>query len=232
MLAAPLLAGNDIRNMSAGTKSILTNKEVIAIDQDTLGGTTQLGVIQGRRVVQNGQLEVWVKKLKNMTTPDYAVCFFNRGATTADISVTWQQIQTVGQGITASVTYKVRDLWKHTNLSDWSGASGPLTATGVPSHNVVLLRLSSDAVGISPRNTENHSARSGIYYQNRILTLNTLASSRTDISLLDPQGNTVYSKKAIMSAPAAISMNSMNPGIYFVRVRGDNSTYTSAIVHR
>src|SRR5437762_14280388 len=56
LLAAPLLAGNDLRDMSAETKGLLTNSEVIAVDQDSKG-------IQGRRVWQEGSLEIWAKPL-------------------------------------------------------------------------------------------------------------------------------------------------------------------------
>jgi alpha-galactosidase len=58
ILAAPLIAGNDLRTMRPEIHDILTNKEVIAVDQDTLGR-------QGERVAKNGDLEVWAKQLKD-----------------------------------------------------------------------------------------------------------------------------------------------------------------------
>ena len=70
LLAAPLMAGNDLRSMTPETKEILTNKDVIAIDQDALGR-------QGYRVRKDGDLEVWAKKLSGK---DYAVVLLNRGA--------------------------------------------------------------------------------------------------------------------------------------------------------
>lgn len=68
MLAAPLLAGNDIRKMDKETLGILTNKEVIAVNQDKLGK-------QGGRYMKVGEHEIWVKQLSN---GEAAVCFFNR----------------------------------------------------------------------------------------------------------------------------------------------------------
>src|SRR6202050_2686449 len=58
LLAAPLMAGNDLKNMPVEIKEILTNKEVIAVDQDALG-------MQGRRVAKVGDLEVWARQLKD-----------------------------------------------------------------------------------------------------------------------------------------------------------------------
>jgi len=119
MLAAPLLAGNDIRSMTESIKEILTNKEVIAIDQDKAG-------IQGVRVRKDGDLEVWKKPLAK----GVAVGLFNRGNDTAKISVSWSEV-----GITKK-NPKVRDLWAHEDLKAAESYSAD-----VPSHGVVMLRV-------------------------------------------------------------------------------------------
>jgi alpha-galactosidase len=119
ILAAPLLAGNDIRNMAESIKEILTNKEVIAVDQDKKGE-------QGVRVRKDGDLEVWKKPLVN----GVAVGLFNRGSDTAQISVKWSEV-----GITKK-NPKVRDLWAHKDLDGGEG----LTAA-VPSHGVVMVTV-------------------------------------------------------------------------------------------
>ena len=82
ILAAPLMAGNDLKNMSPEIKNILTNKEVIAVDQDLLG-------MQGRRVRKDGDSEVWAKQLKDGSR---AVVLFNRGASDAEVSVSWEDL--------------------------------------------------------------------------------------------------------------------------------------------
>jgi alpha-galactosidase len=122
LLAAPLLAGNDIANMSADTKQILLNKEVIAVDQDTLG-------IQGHRVKKDGDLEVWSKQLAD---GGRAVILLNRGASTASISADWADI-----GYPASVKATVRDLWAKKDLGKFAAN---YTAQ-VPSHGVVMVRV-------------------------------------------------------------------------------------------
>src|SRR5262245_40331042 len=79
MLAAPLIAGNDVRSMPASTLEILTNREVIAIDQDPAGK-------QGRQAWKSGAQEIWVRELAG---GDRAVAIFNRAAEAASIAVKW-----------------------------------------------------------------------------------------------------------------------------------------------
>jgi alpha-galactosidase len=120
LLAAPLLAGNDLRNMSPAALAILTNPEVIAVDQDPAGK-------QGRRVKQVGETEVWVRPL---TDAAYAVGLFNRGTAAAEISVRCEELQACGD-------FQVRDLWSGQNL----GPSGLTLSATVEPHGVRLLKL-------------------------------------------------------------------------------------------
>ena len=121
MMAAPLIAGNDVTNMSQATRDILLNGDVIAVDQDPLG-------IQGRPISANTTLEVWSKPLAGERTQ--AVVLFNRSEAPADIGVSWQSL---GLGTTATV----RDLWQHADLGD---VDGQFTAR-VPAHGVVMLKV-------------------------------------------------------------------------------------------
>jgi galactosylceramidase len=122
IMAAPLIAGNDVRSMTAATKNILTNADVIAVDQDPLG-------IQGKPISTSTTLEVWSKKLSGTDT--YAVVLFNRTTASADITVTW-----TGLGLTAS-SATVRDLWSHTDL----GSTPTQYTATVPSHGVVMIKV-------------------------------------------------------------------------------------------
>jgi len=114
ILAAPLLAGNDLSKMSAETKSILMNKEVIAIDQDPLGK-------QGDRVSAEGPFEVWSKPLKDGSI---AVGLFNRGHDAEQMSLPLQKL-----GLSAGS--KIHNVWNPTD-----SGHGPWM---VPEHGVVLL---------------------------------------------------------------------------------------------
>ncbi len=119
MLAAPLLAGNDVRSMSEETRSILLNREVIAVNQDKLGR-------QGARVVQDGSVEVWTRQLSGAM----AVAVFNRGENPAAIKLDWRQIG-------AGPNPKIRDLWAGKDLPRRRGGH----TVDVPPHGVVLLRV-------------------------------------------------------------------------------------------
>jgi alpha-galactosidase len=121
LLAAPLIAGNDLRAMSSDTAAILMNREVIAIDQDPLGK-------QGTRAWKEGTVEVWTKPLKDGST---AIGIFNRGAVPRKLSVGWRDI-----GLSKAPTM-IYDVWRRTHPK-------PLPfghPVELPAHGVVLLRV-------------------------------------------------------------------------------------------
>ena len=121
MLAAPLMAGNDIIHMPKVIKEILTNKEVIAIDQDPLGK-------QGTKVKDSGDFEIWSKPLKN---GDTAVILFNRSEKPGSFTVDWKALGMQGN-------HKIRDLWKHQQ----AGSTGKNTRFEVEGHSALFFRLS------------------------------------------------------------------------------------------
>lgn len=132
MLAAPLIAGNDLRNMSRETLDILTNKEVVAVNQDTLG-------VQGFRHLSEGDTEMWVKPLQG---GDWAVCFLNRGDIPRQVIFDWKK-QPFSDGFSKTelnannTTYQIRDLWAKMP----TGNTDVALRVMIPSHDVVMLRL-------------------------------------------------------------------------------------------
>ncbi len=120
LLAAPLIAGNDLTQMTPEIRSILTNPEVIAVDQDAAG-------IQGRRVREEGPIEIWMKPLSDGSK---AVGLFNREQGTVQITV---RLSDLGLARTA----EVRDLWAH---EDRDTVHDSYTAS-VPQHGTVLLKI-------------------------------------------------------------------------------------------
>jgi alpha-galactosidase len=122
LLAAPLLAGNDLRSMSPETKELLMNSEVLAVDQDAKG-------VQGHRVWQEGPLEIWAKPLAEGST---AVGLFNRSESATKMTLDFKSI-----GAPASA--KLRDLLDHKDLGT---VQNPYSAE-VPTHGVVLVKVSS-----------------------------------------------------------------------------------------
>lgn len=126
LVAAPLLAGNDVRNMTAATKAILLNKEVIAIDQDPSGRQAS--------PVRNGETETWVKPLADGSV---AVGVVNLGSVAARATVTTHEL-----GLGGPVK-NARDLWTHRNVKFKDGSYSAM----VPSHGVLLLKVSGSGAG-------------------------------------------------------------------------------------
>jgi len=120
LLAAPLLAGNDLRTMSDETKSILMNREVIAIDQDP-------GAKPVKKISEQGTALVAARPLEDSTV---AVGLFNRGASATTITVRWDDLGLRGK-------LRVRDLWAHKDL----GEVADQFSVSVPSHGVALITV-------------------------------------------------------------------------------------------
>jgi len=119
LLAAPLMAGNDLRSMSPETLAILANREVIAVDQDSLGK-------QATRIAGRDGIEVWAKPLHDGST---ALGVFNRNDTEKPASFGWAEL---GRSATPKA---IRDLWEHRDLP----ASADGVAGQIPAHGVLLL---------------------------------------------------------------------------------------------
>jgi alpha-galactosidase len=124
MIAAPLIAGNDVRHMSEETRLTLTDKEVIAIDQDKLGK-------EGFRALSEPgkSIEIWVRELSDK---EWAVCALNTGPAAADLTIEWDRLGWFLHG-----TFGLRDVWAKKPVGD---TTKPYT-TRVDSHGVTLLRL-------------------------------------------------------------------------------------------
>jgi len=121
LMAAPLMAGNDVRTMPAATRDILLNKEVVAVDQDSLG-------LQGMLVQEPApDLQVWSKPLSDGSR---AVVLFNRSTLQTVITASWRALGIRGPA-------RVRDLWAHADLGTFPGR---FMAT-VPAHGVVMVRV-------------------------------------------------------------------------------------------
>ena len=120
LLAAPLLASADLTTVSPASLAIMTNPEVIAVDQDAAG-------IQGHRVSEEGPQEVWIKPLADGSK---AVGLFNRGEGENPVTVNFKDI-----GV--KKTAAVRDLWAAKDL----GAFDESFTAYVPRHGVVMVRI-------------------------------------------------------------------------------------------
>ncbi|MBS7254446.1 glycoside hydrolase family 27 protein [Flavobacterium branchiicola] len=132
MLASPLFTGNDYRKMSKETLAILTNKDLIAINQDKLG-------IQGFKYAAEDGLEVWVKPL---TDENWAITFLNRSDVSKKINFDFKKntIKDADFGYDADfnkVTYRIKDLWKNKEV----GTTKKSFISELASHDVITIRL-------------------------------------------------------------------------------------------
>jgi alpha-galactosidase len=124
MMAAPLIAGNDVRKMDDEVLQILINKEVIAVDQDKLGK-------QGARFYADPRQEIWVRELDG---GDWAVCVMNVTEEARECSVTWKWV-----GGMLPQKAAIRDLWEHKDLG--CTLEQPSVTRTLAPHDVMMFRL-------------------------------------------------------------------------------------------
>jgi hypothetical protein len=178
IMSSPLVLGNDMRTISQSTKSILTNAEAIAVNQDTTG-------LQAKIVTDNAKgLQVWAKPLNGKLSKERAVVLFNRSTVAAYMSVKWKDLNLVGPAT-------VRNLWTHTDL----GSKDSIYTTVVPGHGVVMLKVVGDQTKLQEVfeaeygwiNNFNLTSNSVNIPDQGIATVDTICSGRGKASWL---GNT------------------------------------------
>jgi alpha-galactosidase len=137
MMASPLIATNDLRNMNAETKRILLNDEVIDVDQDALGKQAELKI----------KNEVWNVLVKPLSKGDYAIAILNLSNASQTATINFSELDLDGK-------YEIRDLWQHKNLGkakEWKG--------NVLSHETKLFKLTNrdivNSVKILPVKKQN-----------------------------------------------------------------------------
>ncbi|MDP4208835.1 MAG: alpha-galactosidase [Bacteroidota bacterium] len=123
ILSSPLVLGFDMTKMSEETKTIVTNAEVIAVNQDAAG-------IQGHLVWEKDSLQVWAKNLKDRQGKEFAVVLFNQGKIPSEMSVRWKDLNIAGNA-------KVRDLWAKKDL----GTVDSVFSVTVPGHDVSMIKV-------------------------------------------------------------------------------------------
>lgn len=123
MLAAPLMAGNDLRTMSYDVRDILTNKELILVNQDKLGK-------QGVKVIDEGNFEIWIKELAN---GEIAISLLNRELKPNHYQLDWAKIK----GVEADIEYSIKNLWTGKDM----GSTKEILQLEIPVRDVVMLRL-------------------------------------------------------------------------------------------
>ncbi|AWS43425.1 ricin-type beta-trefoil lectin domain protein [Streptosporangium sp. 'caverna'] len=136
MMASPLIAGNDVRNMDSATSTIMKNQNLIAVNQDSLG-------LQATQVSNDGTRRILAKRLSN---GDVAVALFNQGGSTTTISTTTSAI-----GLSGS-SFGLREAWSNAVTS----TTGNISAS-VPAHGTVVFRVSGGTPNPDPSPTPTPS---------------------------------------------------------------------------
>ncbi|MDA3853711.1 MAG: glycoside hydrolase family 27 protein [Bacteroidales bacterium] len=132
MLASPLIMGNDVRSASEETLKTLVNKEIIAVNQDSLG-------IQGFRFTNENNIEIWLKPLSN---DEWAMSFINMTDESIDLEFDWLEHE-MGDNLNnryldfSNSKYEIRDLLKHEKMGD----TKELLKATIGSHDVLLIKL-------------------------------------------------------------------------------------------
>jgi alpha-galactosidase len=132
MLASPLIAGNDLRNMTDATRRTLTHRDMIAINQDRLG-------IQAMKWIDEGEIELFLKPLDN---GGYALLVLNRTDDARAYTLDWSSHDMKDDISGRAIDFKKqrfswRDVWKEN-----TGSTSTPFSTTIPAHGVVVLRLS------------------------------------------------------------------------------------------
>lgn len=138
MLAAPLILGNDIRDMSQETIDIILNKEVIAVNQDKLG-------VQGLRFKKEDGLEFWFKPLENN---EWAFCILNRNEEARTYTLNWTDFNLTDEEVSKrstnfdTVDYQIYDLWQHKKVGTTYKQMRKKTQIEIPGRDVIMYKLS------------------------------------------------------------------------------------------
>lgn len=128
ILSSTLVLGNDMSKMTEETKVILTNPEVIAVNQDPSG-------LQAHLLSEKDSLQVWEKHLNGKQSKEFAVALFNQSHSTATVSVKWKDLNIIGGA-------KVRDLWARTDI----GEKDSVYTVTLPGHGISLIKVTAKKI--------------------------------------------------------------------------------------
>jgi len=170
IMAAPLIAGNDVRNMDNATATIMKNQNLIAINQDTLG-------LQAAQISNDGTRRILAKRLSN---GDVAVALFNQGGSTTTISTTTSAIGLSGN------SFSLRDAWTNAVTS----TTGAISAS-VPAHGTVVFRVSGGTPNPTPSPTPSSTTRIQGVGSGRCLDVTGVSQTNgTQVGIWDCNGQT------------------------------------------
>jgi len=219
-MAAPLLLGNNLANMTEAVFTIVSNKEVIAVDQDSLG-------YQGRIVRTVGTTTYWSKKLKSIDTIQnrkWAVLVVNNSGAAVAATIKWSDFHA-----TAGTQYKVRNLWLHKD----STATDSIAIASIPAYGSVHLVLTQIPVTQILDGIHSVADCRTVQFMSRTIAGRAeffVPSANSSVQVFNTMGKQVSSFQTTSSAWYGLSKTNIMGGTYIVRISASGSTIQGKIV--
>jgi alpha-galactosidase len=215
MLASPLITGNDLRNMSQRTIGIITNKEAIEVNQDSLGK-------QASRAKKDGTKEIWARDL---TGKRKAVALLNRGSASTSIAFTWAEV-----GLNANDEYIVRDVWKHQDIDTLT--TGFSATVGV--HDVAMLVLTPPNIVAANEGRGGYrtwmKASLAATVEGNSVVAHYYGADRFHADVALPDGRVVAQRSGMGPAHNLFSGVALAPGMYIVKVRTSSRQCSARLI--
>jgi alpha-galactosidase len=217
LLAAPLIAGNDLRSMNAATKELLTNGEAIAVNQDSLGH-------QAVSVSATSTALVVAKKMKDGS---YAVGLINKGTSAATISVTWAQLATaLGVTIPSTESFQLRNILGRTDL----GTISNTYSTSVPTWDIFMFRMYPLSGALQATASPLRVPVISFNRARSVLSVSVATEGQVSFKLVNVLGKTVRAMEINASGNREISTKGMAQGLYFIRLQSRSNSVAERIM--
>jgi alpha-galactosidase len=211
IMAAPIIMGNDIRNMNQVTKDILLNKEIIAVNQDSAG-------IQGTKIKSTNGLDVWCKPLGSKDGDTKAVALFNRNGNARDITVDFEDIGLSGEVL-------VRDLWAKEDKGEFTDSY----TMSVPPHGTAMLKINNKpTVKMLARQKESVLFRNyTTTFSNGNIIVSSVDNARQfSVSIFLPNGRQIALRHG---STGTVTIPAGNGGIYIIHITCNGHQLTKKV---
>jgi len=219
MFAAPLIMGNDLRNMTNQTINILTNSDAIAVDQDPLG-------IQAQRIWgSEGEAQLWVRPLQNNGR---AIAFYNGSSSTQEMSFDMGDLNNdywTGKGLTwtAGLSAPMREIWSATDMGEYTGQT---VSRSVPSHGMAFITIIPTVSVEDKKLSSSNPMKINVQTSSINVTLPFEGAASTEVEVFNTNGELVTSISAANTS-FNLSTKGYKNGVYILRANNKTQSSTA-----